>query len=80
LLELERYFAYYFTDRRQYPAWIRQPFVFDTTTADRNLRCVDDMSELQESEIQKHTFSTTNRHSFWCHQMEWQLLADFVSV
>jgi len=35
LQELERYFEYHLPDRQQHPARIRQPFVFDTTTAER---------------------------------------------
>ena len=34
LQKLQRSFENYFPDQRKYPAWIRQPFAFDTTTAD----------------------------------------------
>jgi len=40
---------------------------FDTTSADINNQHTDDNIELQETEIQKHTFSTTNLPTFWCH-------------
>jgi len=59
---LERYFEYYFPDRQQYTAWIWKRFYFDNTTADINNQHTDSITELQESEIQKHNFSTTNRH------------------
>jgi len=48
----------YFPDRRQYPAWI----VSGTTTADINNQHIDDITELQETEIQKQIFST-NLHA-----------------
>jgi len=40
---------------------------FDTTNADINNHHTDDNIEFEESEIQEHTFSTTNLHTFWCH-------------
>ena len=41
----------------QYLAWVRQPFSYDTTTADINSICTDDIFELQESEV-KNVAST----------------------
>jgi len=38
-----------------------------TTNADINNQHTDVMIEVQESEIQKHTFSTTKLQTFWCH-------------
>ena len=70
LKELERSFDRYFPEQRQYPEWIIQPFVFDTANADVNNPYLDDIIELQESAVQKHTFSTTDLHTFWCHQIE----------
>ena len=63
---LERYFEYYFPDRQQYPTWIRKPFTL-ALSADINNQHTDDNTELQESEIHKHTFRTTHLHTFWCH-------------
>jgi len=40
---------------------------FDTASAGINNQYADDDIELQESEIQKHTSSTTDLHTFWCH-------------
>jgi len=37
---------------------------FDTASAGINNQKTDDKIELQASEIQKHTFSTTNLHTF----------------
>ena len=54
----------------QYPTWIRRPFSYDTTTADVNSPYTDDIIELQESEVEKRDFNTTNLQTFWCHQIE----------
>ena len=54
----------------QYPAWVRQPFSYDTTTADINCPYTDDIIELQESEVKKHDFNTTNLQTFRCQQIE----------
>ena len=54
----------------QYSAWVRQPFSYDTTTADINSPYTDDIIELQESEVKKRDFNTTNLQTFWCQQIE----------
>ena len=54
----------------QYPSWVRQPFSYDTTTADINSLYTDDIFELQESEFKKRGFNTTNLQTFWCQQIE----------
>ena len=54
----------------QYPAWVRQPFSYDTTTADINSPYTDDIIELQESEVKKREFNTRNLQRFWCKQIE----------
>ena len=54
----------------QYPAWVRQPFSYVTTTADINSPYTDDIIELQESEVKKRDFNTTNLQTFWCQQIE----------
>ena len=68
LQDLEIYFENYF------PHWWQFPFqhgykshYVDTASADINNQHTEDNTELQESGIQKHTFSTTNLHTFWCH-------------
>ena len=53
-----------------YPAWVCQPFTYDTTTIDINSPYTDDIIELQESEVKKHDVSTTNLQTFWCQQIE----------
>ena len=54
----------------QYPAWVRQPFSYDTTTADINSPYTDDIIELQESEVKKRDFNTTNLQRFWCQEIK----------
>ena len=49
----------------QYPAWVRQPFSYDITTADINSPYTDDIIELQESEVKKREFNTRNLERFW---------------
>ena len=41
----------------QYPAWVRQPLSYDTTTADINSPYTDDIIELQERRL-KNVIST----------------------
>ena len=76
---LQNSFQNYFPEQRQYPAWIGQPFGYDTTTADINSPYLDDIIELQESEVQKRNFNTTNLQTFWCQLMESYLLITKVS-
>ena len=64
----------------QYPAWVRQSFSFDTTTADVNSPYTDDIIELQESEVKKGDFSTTNLQRFWCQQIKSYPLTAKVAV
>ena len=47
-----------------------QPFSYNTTTADINSPYTDDIIELQESEVKKRDFNTTNLQTFWCQQIE----------
>ena len=68
--KLQRLFENCFPERMQYPAWVRRPFSYDTTTADVNSLYTDDIIELQESEVKKRDFNTTNLQTFWCHQIE----------
>ena len=41
----------------QYPAWVRQPFFYDTTTADINNPYTDDIIELQERRLKNVTLT-----------------------
>ena len=66
LQKLQLSFKNYFPDQRKYPEWIRQPFVFDTTTVDTNNQHIDDIIEFQESKVQKLFFNSTNLERFWC--------------
>ena len=43
LQKLQRSFENYFPDQMQYPAWIPQPFAYDTTTAGLNSPYIDDI-------------------------------------
>ena len=53
-----------------YPSWVRQPFSYDTATANINSPYTDDIIELQESEVKKRDVNTTNLKKFWCQQIE----------
>ena len=44
----------------QYLACVRQPFSYDTATADINSPYTDDIIQLQESEVKKRDYNTTN--------------------
>ena len=46
LQKLQRSFENYFSEQKQYSAWVRQPFSLDTTTADINSPYTDDIIEL----------------------------------
>ena len=70
LQKLQRSFENYFSEHMQYPAWVREPFSYDTTTADINSSYTDDIIELQESEVKKRDFNTTNFQRFWCQQIK----------
>ena len=44
-------------------------FSYYTTRADKNSPYTDDIIELQESEVKKLDFNTTNLQRFWCQQI-----------
>ena len=78
LQKLQRSFENYFPEQMQYPAWVRQPFSYGITTADINSPYTDDIIELQESEVKKRDFNTTNLQRMWCQQIEsYPLIAKF---
>nr|XP_054593836.1 protein FAM200C-like [Nothobranchius furzeri] len=60
----------YFPTRASYPAWVRQPFTFAIETADANDEHLDEIIELQQSQVQQQLFRTTTLSTFWCQQME----------
>ncbi|XP_054591621.2 protein FAM200C-like [Nothobranchius furzeri] len=60
----------YFPTRASYPAWVRQPFTFAIETADVNDEYLDEIIELQQSQVQQQLFRTTTLSTFWCQQME----------
>ena len=70
LQKLQRSFENHSPEQMQYPVWVRQPFSYDTTTAAINNPYTDDIIELQESEVKKGDFNTTNLQRFWCQQIE----------
>ena len=63
LQKLQRSFENYFPEQMQYPAWVRQPFSYYTTTADIKSPCTDDIIELQESEVKKRDFNLQHNKS-----------------
>ncbi|XP_040275794.1 protein ZBED8-like [Bufo bufo] len=59
----------YFPTRESYPAWVRQPFTFSVETTDVNDEYLDEIIELQQSQVQQQLFRTTTLSTFWCQQM-----------
>ena len=49
---------------------MRQPFAFSVATADAQDEFLDEIIELQESQIQQQLFKTEKLSTFWCHQIE----------
>lgn len=58
----------------QYPAWLRQPFMFNVEKAQVNEDYFDKIIEIQQSQVQHQLFRTTTHSTFWSQQMEkyWQ--------
>ena len=67
--ELAKSLDGYFPTRESYPAWVRQPFTFSVATADVNDEYLDEIIELQQSQVQLQLFRTTTLSTFWCHQI-----------
>ncbi|XP_077306292.1 protein FAM200C-like [Lithobates pipiens] len=59
----------YFSTRESYPAWVRQPFTFSVETTDVNDEYLDEIIEIQQSQVQQQLFRTTTLSTFWCQQM-----------
>ncbi|XP_073485045.1 protein FAM200C-like [Aquarana catesbeiana] len=59
----------YFPTRESYPAWMRQPFTFSVETTDVNDEYLDEIIEIQQSQVQQQLFRTTTLSTFWCQQM-----------
>ncbi|XP_045120467.1 protein ZBED8-like [Portunus trituberculatus] len=67
--ELAKSLNGYFPTRESYPAWVRQPFTFSVATTDVNDEYLDEIIELQQSQVQQQLFRTTTLSTFWCHQI-----------
>ena len=59
----------YFPNRESYPTWIRQPFTFSVDKADVIDKYLDEIIELQQSQVQQQLFRTTMLSTFLCHQI-----------
>ncbi|XP_073533049.1 protein FAM200C-like [Phyllobates terribilis] len=68
--ELAKSLDGYFPTRVSYPAWVRQPFMFAVETADVNYEYLDEIIEIQQSQVQQQLFRTTTLSTFWCRQLE----------
>ncbi|XP_073510834.1 protein FAM200C-like [Phyllobates terribilis] len=68
--ELAKSLDAYFPTRESYPAWVRQPFTFAVGTADVNYEYLDEIIEIQQSQVQQQLFRTTTLSTFWCRQLE----------
>ena len=67
--ELAKSLDGYFPTRESYPAWVRQPFTFSVETTDVNDEYLDEIIEIQQSQVQQQLFRTTTLSTFWCQQM-----------
>ncbi|KAM5138165.1 protein FAM200C-like [Mantella aurantiaca] len=67
--ELAKSLDGYFPTRESYPAWVRQPFTFSVEKADVNDEYLDEIIEIQQSQVQQQLFRTTTLSTFWCRQM-----------
>ncbi|XP_073501333.1 protein FAM200C-like [Phyllobates terribilis] len=68
--ELAKSLDGYFPARASYPAWVRQPFTFAVETADVNYEYLDEIIEIQQSQVQQQLFRATTLSTFWCRQLE----------
>lgn len=68
--ELAKSLDGYFPTRESYPAWVRQPFTFAVETAEVNDEYLDEIIEIQQSQVQQQLFRTTTLSTFWCRQIE----------
>ena len=59
----------YFPTTESYPSWVRQPFTFSVDTADVNDKSLDEIIELQQSQLQQELFRTETLSRFWYHQI-----------
>ena len=48
---------------------MRQPFSFSVKAAVVNEEYLDEIIELQQSQVQQQLFETTMLSTFWCHQI-----------
>ena len=48
---------------------LRHPFMFSVDKADVNDEYLDEIIELQQSQVQQQLFKTTTLSTFWCHQI-----------
>ncbi|KAL3969146.1 gap junction alpha-4 protein [Sarotherodon galilaeus] len=48
----------------------KQPFTFAVETADVNDEYLDEIIEIQQSQVQQQLFRTTTLSTFWCRQMD----------
>ena len=64
LNELTKSLNGYFPNRESYPAWVRQPFTFSVDKADVNDKYLDEIIELQQSQVQQQLFRTTTLSTF----------------
>lgn len=71
--ELTKSLDGYCPTRKLYPPWVRQPFAFIVVTADVNDEYLEEIIELQQSQVQQKLFRTT-LSMFWYHQIVAYLL------
>ncbi|KAF2367813.1 hypothetical protein FHG87_001433 [Trinorchestia longiramus] len=64
---LAKFFHGYFPTRESCPAWV--PFTFSVETTDVNDEYLNEIIEIQESQVQQQLFRTTALLTFWYQQM-----------
>ena len=67
--ELTKSLDGYFPNRESYSAWVRLPFTFSVDEADVDDKYLDEIIELQQSQIQQQLFRTAKLSTFWFHQI-----------
>ncbi|KAF2344154.1 hypothetical protein FHG87_025090 [Trinorchestia longiramus] len=55
--------------RRRRRTWVRQPFTFSVERTDVNDEYLDEIIEIQQSQVQQQFFRTTTLSMFWCQLM-----------
>ena len=67
--ELTKSLDGYFPNRESFSMSKTTPFTFSDDKADVNDKYLDEIIELQQSQVQQQLFKATTLSTFWCHQI-----------